>query len=189
MGLNNIRLNSQDGFTLTELMVAMVIGLIVISGVYSTYYSQQRTYSVQTQVAFMNQNLRSGMYFMEREIRMAGYDPTGNANAGIVTASSNSITFSMDLNGDGDTNDSNELITYSLYDAYSDGDTDLGRRSQGGPNQPVAENIDALNFVYLDENGNVTFYGPSTFLTGEIEKIIQTGFQMNLSFKTNLMDI
>lgn len=155
MGLIN-NLDSPDGFTLTELLVAMIIGLVVMTGVYSTYYAQQRSYNVQTQMVFMNQNLRAGMYFMEREIRMAGYDPTGNANAGIVTANANSITFSMDLNGDGDTGDSNELITYSLYDAYSDGDTDLGRSSQGGPNQPVAENIDALDFVYLDEDGNPT---------------------------------
>ncbi len=156
MGIIGIK--SEQGFTLTELMIAMVIGLIVLSGVYSTYIAQQKSYNVQTQITFMNQNLRAGMYFMEREIRMAGYDPTGNANVGITSAGSNSITFSMDLNGDGDTDDpddTNEVITYSLY-VDSLGVTNLGRSSQGGSLQPVAENIDALNFVYLDKDGNVT---------------------------------
>ncbi|GEM_PF-2689753 len=40
-----------------------------------------------------------------------------------------------------------------------------------------------------DENGNVTFYGPSTFLTGNIENVIQTGFQMSLNFRTNIIDL
>ncbi len=55
----------------------------------------------------------------------------------------------------GKTTDTAEDITYSLYDAYSDGDMDLGRKSGNGNNQPVAENVDALNFVYLGGNGNV----------------------------------
>lgn len=147
---------SDQGFTITELLVAVLISGIVMTGIYSTYYSQQKSYVTQTEVAAMQQNLRAGMYYMEREIRMAGYDPTGNANAGIVTADSSSIRFTEDLNGDGDTNDSNEDMTYSLYDSGGDGDNDLGRKVGGGSNQPVAENIDALNFVYLDQDGNAT---------------------------------
>ena len=57
---------------------------------------------------------------------------------------------------DGDLDDSDENVTYSLYDSGSDGDTDIGRKVGAGNNQPVAENIDALNFVYLDEDNNVT---------------------------------
>ena len=55
---------------------------------------------------------------------------------------------------DGSIDDPNEDITYTLYDAYGDGDTDIGRNT-GGVNQPLAENIDVLNFVYLDGNGAV----------------------------------
>ncbi len=45
---------------------------------------------------------------MEREIRMAGYDPTAKidppgADAGIVTATATLITFTADLDGDGGT--------------------------------------------------------------------------------------
>jgi type IV pilus assembly protein PilW len=102
----------------------------------------------------MQQNLRAGMDLLEREIRMAGYDPAGTSDAGIVTAQDSSIRIKEDLDGDGLTSGSNEDITYSLYDSGSDGDTDLGRDTGGG-NQLLAENIDALNFVYLDENGTV----------------------------------
>ena len=54
----------ESGFTLVELLVAMVISLVVMGGIYSTYHSQQKSYLVQEQVAAMQQNLRSAMYNM-----------------------------------------------------------------------------------------------------------------------------
>ena len=147
----------RKGFSTVELLVAMAISGVVMAAIYSAYYSQQKSYSTQDQIVAMQQNLRAAMFHMEREIRMAGYDPTGEAGAGIVSASANSINVTMDItdnpgtapDGDGDTLDTNEDVTYSLYTANSI--QKLGRNSQ-----PVAENIDALDFVYLDENGNVT---------------------------------
>ncbi|OPX36370.1 MAG: hypothetical protein B1H12_07155 [Desulfobacteraceae bacterium 4484_190.2] len=166
-----------DGFTLTELLIAMAIAGIVMAGVYTAYSSQQRSYIAQEQVTAVQQNLRVAMYFMEREIRMAGCDPKGNAGAGIQTASPNCIRITMDITGgetdgldndgdsnideadeanfgDGDTSDVNEDVTYSLY--TSGGIQKLGRKKPSTYNQPVAENIDALNLVYLDKDENPT---------------------------------
>jgi type IV pilus assembly protein PilW len=67
----------ESGFTLVELLVAMVISLVVMAAIYSTYHSQQKSYLVQEQVAAMQQNLRSAMYNMAREVRMAGYGRDG----------------------------------------------------------------------------------------------------------------
>jgi type IV pilus assembly protein PilW len=151
-------LNNKKGFTITELLVALAISGVVMAGIYSAYYSQQKSYVTQEQVVAMQQNLRVAMYYMEREIRMAGCDPNENAGAGIQTAGSNSIIFTLDITddagtggADGDTNDANEDITYSLDDNDVDGDNDLERN-----NNLIAENIDALNFVYLDANGATT---------------------------------
>ena len=153
------------GFTLIEILVAIAITGVVMAGVYSAYSSQQRSYIVQEQVAGMQQNLRSAMDLMEREIRTAGYDPYRNSGAGIIAAGVNNISFtfvadddSYDNDGDGDTDESGELktIRYSLYDSGSDGDNDLGRKVGAGTNKPVAENIDALDFVYLREDGTPT---------------------------------
>ena len=138
-------LKEEAGFTLVELLAAMVIAVVVMAGIYSAYYSQQKNATAQEQTAEMRQNLRAGLDLMAREIRMAGYDPTQSANAGITAAASNSIIFTSDLNGDGDTSDTDENITYSLSG------TDLQRSGL-----VVAENINALNFVYLDGSGNVT---------------------------------
>lgn len=169
-------LNNKKAFTLIELLVALAISGVVMTGIYSAYYSQQKSYIAQEQVAAMQQNLRAAMYIMQREIRMAGCDPTGSAGAGIQTANTNSIAFTSDFTGgesdgkdndnngsvdeanekrfsDGFCDDTNENVTYSLY--TTDGIQKLGRDTGGG-NQPVAENIDALDFVYLDANGATT---------------------------------
>ena len=153
--------DKNKGFTITELLVAMVIAGIVMTAIYSVYSSQQKSYVTQEQAAAMQQNLRAAMFYVARDIRMAGCDPTGNANAGIITADATSIHFTKDTRGaahgsasDGDTLDPDENITYSLYDAYSDGDNDLGRKVGDGNNQPVAENIDALAFTYIFADGD-----------------------------------
>jgi len=148
-------IKSRYGFTLVELLIAIAIGGVVMAGICSAYYSQQESYITQDQVSAMQQNLRAGLWFMEREIRMASYDPTGTANAGIVTANATSIRFTLDLNADGDTDDSNEDITYALYDSDGDGDSDLARKVGVENNQPVADNVDVLNFVYLDQAGDI----------------------------------
>ena len=147
---------SDQGLTLIELMIAMTVFLLVIGGIYSTFRSQHKSYLMQEEVAAMQQNIRAAMFYMTKEIRMAGCDPTGNAGAGIVTANANSMSFTEDVRGDADgsdpdgaTNDPNESISYGLSD------NNLVRNTGGG-NQVVAENIDALDFVYLDADGNTT---------------------------------
>ena len=147
---------SNQGVTLIELMIAMTIFLLVIGGIYSTFQSQHKSYLMQEEVAAMQQNIRAAMFYLTKEIRMAGCDPTGNAGAGIVTANANSISFTEDVRGDADgsdpdgsTNDPNESIAYALS-------SNNLVRNTGGGNQVVAENFDALDFVYLDADGNTT---------------------------------
>jgi len=161
--------NNEKGFTLVELMIAMVIAAIVMTSVYSVYSAQQRSYIAQEQVAAMHQNLRSAMYFMEREIRMAGCNPTGAAaNVGIQSDSNGtSIHFTEDFRGkdagdppDGDTGDPDEDISYFLADADGDGQADDLVRDTGGVEanieKVIAENIASLNFDYLDSSGATT---------------------------------
>jgi type IV pilus assembly protein PilW len=159
--------DNHKGFTLIELMIGMAISVIVMAGIYSAYQSQQKSHDIQIQVAAMQQNLRAAMFYMEREIRMAGCDPKGNATpaAAIISAQANSIEFRSDIRGntdgsepDGETDDDNEHIEYRIYDALGDGVNDLGRYDKNAAPaiRAIALNIDALNFVYLDRNGNVT---------------------------------
>ena len=149
-----------QGFTIIELLLAIAIAGIVMASFYSVYMSQQSSYLRQEEIAAMNQNIRSALFYMGREIRMAGLDPTGTANAGIVENLPNRIRFTEDIRGqnendppDGNIGVSNEDISYFLDDTDGDGDTDLVRDAGYGK-RLIAQNISSLVFNYLDGTGN-----------------------------------
>ncbi len=149
-----------QGFTIVELLVAMVVALLALGAIYSTFLNQHKSYVVQEETAAMNQNLRIALFYVQREIRMAGCDPTGNANARIITANATSINFTEDVRGDldgsdsdGDTDDANEDITYCLK-------ANNLVKNTGGGNQMVVQNIDALDFVYLDGSSPPNILNP-----------------------------
>ncbi|MCP4104788.1 MAG: prepilin-type N-terminal cleavage/methylation domain-containing protein [Desulfobacteraceae bacterium] len=62
---------NRQGFTLIEVMVAIVIFLIVMAASYTIFDAQQKSYITQRDVAAMQQNLRTGMYMLGRDIKMA----------------------------------------------------------------------------------------------------------------------
>jgi len=179
------RILKEQGFTIVELLVAVAVSLLALGAIYSTFQSQHKSYLMQEEVAAMQQNIRAAMYHIQREIRMAGCDPTGNAGAGIVTANANSISFTEDVRGDADgsdpdgaTNDPNESIAYALSDNNLVRDT-------GGGNQVVAENIDALDFVYIDANGSETAV-LADIRSVEITIVARTGRALRATKDNNL---
>jgi type IV pilus assembly protein PilW len=66
------RIQSRPGFTLVELLVAMSMGLIVLTVMFTMFRTSQRSYVLQDYVAEMQQNLRVAMYSVSRDLRMAG---------------------------------------------------------------------------------------------------------------------
>jgi len=64
---------NKQGFTLVELMVALAISLVVMGAIFLTFKSQQDSYVIQDQITAMQQNLRSAMYMLTKDIQMAGY--------------------------------------------------------------------------------------------------------------------
>ena len=181
-------ISKQSGFSLIELMVAMVVGILALAAIYGAFQSQQRAQATQQMVVDMQQNARAALAFMTREIRMAGYQPTshdgvdndsangiddpGESNVqGFVTARSDIIKFTLDLNADGDDNDDNESITYGFSngtDADGDGIADggaaaLGREHRTGAGfQVLAFDIEAVAFAYAfddDNDGALDTYG------------------------------
>jgi type IV pilus assembly protein PilW len=145
--------NLRSGFTLTELLVAMAITGVVMAAVFKIYTTQQDSYVLQEQVAEMQQNGRTAKYVMTREIRMLGYDPTGLAGAGFISAGGNIIHFTMDITDeDGTITVPGDDITYSVS-----ADKEL-MRNDGANNQPVVENVEAVGFAYAfdaDDDGSI----------------------------------
>ena len=148
----------QKGFTLIELMVAMAISGMLIAVVAMAFTGQSKSYNAGQDVASLQQDMRSALELMAQEIRMAGYDPTGSADAKISIATSTDLRFTKDISdgaggdSDGDTADANEDIRYAINTS-----NDLGRETGGGGGlQPIAENIDQLRYEYLVDNDTWT---------------------------------
>lgn len=60
----------QVGFTITELLVSMVIGLFIIAGAMSVYVSSQVTYAEKLEMERAQEALRFGAYTISRIVRM-----------------------------------------------------------------------------------------------------------------------
>jgi prepilin-type N-terminal cleavage/methylation domain-containing protein len=73
-----------QGFTLIELVIALMMSLVVMSGIYAYCNSHHKSHIVQTRVNEMNQNIRVSINKMVTEIRMAGYK-TGSDTSDIMT--------------------------------------------------------------------------------------------------------
>ena len=134
--------NNNTGFTLIELLVALAVSGVIMTSVYAAYQSQQKAYGVQEELAAMQQNLRTAVYYLSNQIREAGCNPnsiTGTNAPRILTANVDSIHFTADVRGsgfgtepDGATTGPYENVTYSLY-------TDNGIQKLGVKARPAQQ--------------------------------------------------
>jgi len=145
-------MRGEKGFTLAEMLVAMVVAGLVMTATYATYMTQTRAYKTNEEVTALQQNLRAAMYFLERDLRMAGYNPTVSRTVrfGFTTVDATTVTFTTDLNENG-VLDGTETITYS----HNATDNTL-RRDAGAGAQILASNITEVTLSYFDENGAST---------------------------------
>jgi type IV pilus assembly protein PilW len=139
-----------------ELMIAMVVSLLALAAIYSTFLAQHRSYQVQNETADMQQNIRAAMYYMQREIRIAGSDPFNTDNFGFVsgtsTANANVIQFTEDI-GDGAGGQPDGILNADETIQYRLNSGNLIRNTPVTGDQVVAQNIDAIDFVYLNAAG------------------------------------
>jgi type IV pilus assembly protein PilW len=150
----------------------MAIGVMLLAAVYGVFAIQNARFATEEQIAEMQQNARAAIDLMSREIRMVGYDPDGDLSANIITATAGTLSFSMDVDGGGGVY-APVTVTYNL-------DTTNRRitRTYGGSgSQPMAENIDNLQFKYYDSSGTET---------AVVSKICQ--IQIDLTARTSRAD-
>lgn len=73
MTLNSRIKHRQHGLGLVEIMVSLVIGLILMGGIYQIFQSNRATHRVSEALARVQENGRFAMMFLSRDLRMAGY--------------------------------------------------------------------------------------------------------------------
>lgn len=165
---------TQKGFTLVELLVAMAVLGVMMTGVLGLLMVGHQSYLVSANLVETQQSARVALDRMIREIRQAGYNPAGATLNAFTEAAATSLTVQMDMSGNGaiepegadglpDSGDE-EVIRYSLSG------TSLQRKAGGAAAQPVIEGVQSLTLTYLDANG-ATIADPAANL-GAIRSIV-----------------
>lgn len=143
---------NQKGITLLELLVVLIISGIVIGGIYRLFIAQTRAYTVQDQVVEVQQNVRSAMDILLRDMRMAGFDddnPSSTitiANPVAYPLSDNSITISYEYFDRNLAQYQRHNVTYNLN--ASNLIRQLTVNDVAQPPETVLENVNSLNFAY-----------------------------------------
>ncbi len=93
-------LKRSSGFSLIELMIAMVIGLILTVGMVSIFSSNKRSSELNQAIAGIQENARLALELMSRDVRMAGFQgcaPISSASVQIHAVDAPMNNFSMGL--------------------------------------------------------------------------------------------
>ncbi len=173
-------IKNSKGFSLIELMIAMVIFVTIIAVLIASFTRQDQQNTSQNQVIEVQQNLRAGFHMLVSEIRMAGFDPDGIYGAGFSAAGTNSMTFTRidisdgsDNDGDGSIDEAGELrtVTINLFDSGIDSGATVDEIQIAAAGQPIAENISALQFIYYDNLGVVIPFAGAVIPAADIPTI------------------
>ena len=145
-----------EGFTIIELLIALTLSLVVLTSVSGAFISQRKTYASQEQMTEMIQGTRAVMEIITREVKLAGFNPTGSTTLVGIPYSTTQLEIRADLDGDGTAtaSDTNEVIIYSHDGSVLEINRNAGQAWSYA--RILAENIESFTFGYLDADGIAT---------------------------------
>lgn len=143
-----IRLD-QNGITLIELLIAFVICAIIVGGVYRVFIAQSKAYTIQDRVVDVQQNIRTAMEVLLRDVRMAGYDNDSLSSkisiANPIAPGDHSVTINYEYD---------DTHRYEVIYRTTNGNLERQLRiyPDVGPStsttDTILENVETLNFTY-----------------------------------------
>jgi type IV pilus assembly protein PilW len=175
----------KKGFTAVELLISLAIMSMTLGSVYSLYMSFIRTCTKESVKIKLQQNVRSSLDMMIRDIRLAGLDPEATGEFGIIAVTPQRIKFTADRDMDGELDipnaadgiidlsdleymeyefdDSNGIVRMSLYKPPDGTTKELS--------DTLVENVTGLTFSYFTSN-DVT--------TSNLDDIRTVGIEMTI---------
>lgn len=136
---NKLSIISYNGFTLIELLIALAISSLVLTAVYKVFISNNIIYLKQNEMTKIEQNIRSAMNMMNRDIRMAGYKDQNNTITGFNSTISNSTMIAF--------NYEDEVHSKKNVKYYFDSSQ---KRIENKDGYSIANNIGGLEFKYCN---------------------------------------
>jgi type II secretory pathway pseudopilin PulG len=167
-----VKLKDQRGFTLSELLIAAGLSLAVMASIYGLFRSQTHTIKGQESRMEAHEYAMVVLDTMIREVRNAGYFPTGTpctnvSNTGgiVATPTADSLRLVYDTNGDGSCE---EDVSFT-YDSVNKNILRNGSALTDG-------NATTIQFTYYPQQTSGTAPAPYCVSTG-----IPTGCSGNLA--------
>ena len=161
----NMKINKK-GFTAIELLISLAIMSVALTSIYSMYMSFIRTCTKEGAKIRVQQSVRSGLDMMIRDIRLAGLDPEGTGEFGIVAVTPQRIQFTADRDMDGELDDADATdgidapdMEHMAYEYDGSGKLTMALYKANGTlemDEIMAENVTGLTFSYFDSNGDTT---------------------------------
>ena len=182
-----MKTSSEEGFTVIEFFVSILMTMIVMGVVYSVYRLQTRSLKAQEKRMEAHRYARSVLGLMVREIRNAGHFPIDPCTTtpvnidGIVKAENRTFHFVTDSNATNGCDDADENIIYRFDIAGCPaGYGNITREEGGNPalaltdcNVPVAGG-DSL-FAYYQKDSTTAYGTPvGSADLGNIQRILIT---------------
>jgi type IV pilus assembly protein PilW len=161
----NMKINKK-GFTAIELLISLAIMSVALTSIYSMYMSFIRTCTKEGAKIRVQQSVRYGLDMMIRDIRLAGLDPEGTGEFGIVAVTPQRIQFTADRDMDGELDDADATdgidapdMEHMAYEYDGSGKLTMALYKANGTlemDEIMAENVTGLTFSYFDSNGDTT---------------------------------
>jgi type IV pilus assembly protein PilW len=174
----------KKGFTAVELLISLAIMSMTLGSIYSLYMSFIRTCTKESVKIKLQQNVRSSLDMMIRDIRLAGLDPEGTGEFGIIAVTPQSIKFTADRDMDGELDIPNaadgidlsdlEYMEYEFDDVNGIVRMSLYKPPDGTTKEmsdTLVENVTGLTFSYFTSN-DVT--------TSNLDDIRTVGIEMTI---------
>lgn len=158
-------LRRQQGVSLIEIMIGMLLSLILVAGVVQVYISNKQTYYLQDELSRLQENGRFAVDILQRVIRGAGFDNDLAFNAANTIDAGNGASDQLEVIQSGrfdcvgtqlSVAPNPPIAVNDLF--FIDANNNLACLGSGNPNpQPLVENVDQMQVLYgVDTDGNRT---------------------------------
>jgi len=196
----NSMASNQAGFTIVELMIAGLLGVILTAGVIQLFIGSNQNYSLQEELANIQEDGRFAMIFLKNEIQQGGWvddfsDDIPEA-VDIINSSdgaTDTILISYKVLPDGianrDCNGSvvaDGLIVNQFYVGGASGEELLCLGNGGGAAQPLIDQVKGFQVLYGVETSNACPDGAvNQYMTRD--QVVATGNLLVVSVRLALL--
>jgi prepilin-type N-terminal cleavage/methylation domain-containing protein len=151
-------MKNQNGMTLIEMLVSLLIAFVIIAGAYQVFINLAKNYNIQSQVAEAQDSVRAGMDIMIADLRMAGYDKEGGGSNVAVTSPVSGSSYSIRVEWERD-NDTITAVLYFLWNRQLRRNVYLNGVLTADSPQEVLDDVSRLNFAYTMSGANYVSVG------------------------------